>query len=176
MVSRSPSENFFDVLGLPAVYAIDRRVLEDAYLARAKKSHPDRVATADVAIQRAAQERTDLLNRAYRALRDPVARAEYLVALGGIDLDRSGPGGAPDPGQAFLIEMIERRDALDACRAKGEQALASFADEIEGEAETVLRRAVDALHANNTELAAQELVTVRYLKRLTEEIEGSLEG
>ena len=57
-------------------------------------------------------------------LRDGVRRAEYLVKLGGVDLDSSDPqSGAPHLTQAFLIEMIERRERLDEVRGAGEDGV-----------------------------------------------------
>jgi molecular chaperone HscB len=175
-----PSLDHFARLGLERRWAIDRNALEDGYLARSRVAHPDRFATADSATRRNAVESSSALNQAYRTLRDGVARAEYLVKLGGIDLDSSDPQtGAPHPEQAFLIEMIDRRERLAELRElsgrAGADALAALREEVEGEIDEVFDGAVAALDADDVRAAAATLVHRRYLARFLDEIDSALE-
>jgi len=169
--SRSASElDHFARHGLDRGFVIDREALERAYLERASQAHPDRVVGESSDVRRAAMEASAAINSAYRVLRDRVARAEYLVALAGVDLDSSDrQGGAPHPDQAFLIEMIERRELLE--DADGPR-LASLRDEVEAETEGVFDAAVAALAAGQTRQAALALVHRRYLKRFLDEIDA----
>lgn len=169
-----PASDHFAVLGLPRQYRVARDELEQRYLERAQAVHPDRFAHADTAVQRAIMERSAAVNESYRVLRDPVRRAEYLVKLGGIDLDSSDPAhGAPAMGTDFLVDMIERRETLEAARASGASALASLCRRIEDEAEDVFERALADIEAGRTRAAARLLVERRYLQRLLDEIEGA---
>jgi len=162
------------VLGLPPTHRIDRQLLERVYLERSASVHPDRFTGAAAAEQRQAMERASALNQAYRTLRDPVLRAEYLVKLGGIDLDSSDPHeGAPNPGQAFLLDMIARREQLDEARQAGTAALEHMRDQVEQEAHRAFERALEALEACETQRAAHQLVARRYLQRLLEEIDDT---
>ncbi len=183
-----PSHDHFARLGLARTWKIDRDALESNYLERSRLTHPDRFAAADSSTRRAAMEQSAALNEAYRVLRDPVARAEYLVKLGGIDLDSSDPHtGAPHPNQAFLIEMIERRDELD--DASPEQ-LAALRERVEEELDEVFSSAIAALQpraadealqpgradeANAGEIrrAAAALVHRRYLRRFLDELDAA---
>lgn len=169
--SRSASEpDHFARLGLDRGFALDREALENAYLERASQAHPDRVVGASSDIRRAAMEDSAAINVAYRVLRDPVARAEYLIGLAGIDLDSSDrEGGAPHPEQAFLIEMIERRDQLD--HASADQ-LAALREGVEAELDAVFDTALAALDAGETSKAALALVHRRYLQRFLDEIDA----
>ena len=173
-----PALDHFARLGLERGWRIDRDALEDNYLDRSSQVHPDRHASADAATRRAALEHSAALNEAYRALRDPVARAEYLVKLGGVDLDSSDPEtGAPHPEQAFLIEMIERRERLDEVAAAGDDAIAELRDEVDEEIEAVFNAALDALEADaasdqRARAAAAKLVHRRYLQRFLDEIDA----
>lgn len=111
------------------------------------------------------------INVAYRVLRDPVARAEYLVGLAGIDLDSSDRvGGAPHPDQGFLIEMIERREQLDALADADE--LASLREGVEVERDACFDAALGALAAGEFSQAALALVHRRYLQRFLDEIDA----
>src|SRR4051812_30048968 len=74
----------FAVLGVPARYAVDVADLEGRYKELSRKVHPDRFAKDDPRARRASLERTVQLNEAWRTLRDPVRRAEYLLKLSGV--------------------------------------------------------------------------------------------
>lgn len=170
-----PDLDHFARLGLPRQFSVDRDALEDHYLARSQVVHPDRHVDGDSATRRAALEHSSALNEGYRVLRDPVRRAEYLVRLGGIDLDSSDPQtGAPHPEQAFLIEMIERRERLEAVRQQGADALEDLRDDVDGERERVFAEVRGALASDDVRAAAAGLVHLRYLRRFLEEIDAAL--
>ena len=163
--------DYFGLLGLERRWRLDRGALERSYLERSQASHPDGFIGQDSGVQRAAMERSSQLNQAHRTLRDPVLRAEYLVKLGGVDLDSSDPRtGAPRPSQDFLIEMIELRERL----AEGEAA--AVREEIEARAEQSLDAAgVAALDRGAVAVAARELVARRYFQRFLDEVDASEE-
>jgi molecular chaperone HscB len=152
-------------------FEIDAEVLEREYLTRAVAVHPDRVATGTARDKREAMERAAEVNEAYRTLRDPVRRAEYLVRLGGIDLDSSDAvGGAPAMDQAFLVDMIERREAVAQAQEGG--GLDDLRARVEDELDDVLDDAVDKLKAGDLAGAARGLVARRYLQRLVDEMDS----
>lgn len=163
-----PSLDHFARLGLARGWKVDRDALERGYLERSRRVHPDRFVGADSATRRASVEHSAAINTAYRTLRDPVARAEYLVKLGGVDLDSSDPQtGAPHPGQEFLIEMIERRERIDELGNGGREAVR---DEVEAEIDEVFDRALAALERGDVRAAAAALVHRRYLDRFLSEM------
>lgn len=167
--------NHFVGLGLEPAYDLDLGLLERNYLALAQQHHPDKVAGGTVAERRSAVERSGAINEGYRVLRDPVRRAEYLCRLGGVDLDSSDAAtGAPAMPQSFLMEMIDRREALAESRAKGPSAMDALRDGVEREQEAALDRAAAALRAGEIRDAAVALVERRYLQRLVDEIDGEV--
>jgi molecular chaperone HscB len=169
----SPSD-FFAVLGLLRQFDLAAEAIEREYLARAAAVHPDRFVGGGSAQQRQAMERSSAVNEAYRTLRDPVARAEYLVKLGGIDLDSSDPQtGAPAMDQLFLVDMIERREAVAEAREGGDAALDDLRARVEDERDAVFDRAVAQLSAGDVGPAARSLVARRYFQRLIDEIDGA---
>lgn len=176
MVSPSPSEpaasDYFAALGLPRRFDIDREALESVYLQRAQQLHPDRFSGAPAGQRRRAMEASSALNEGYRILRDPVRRAEYLCKLGGIDVDSSDPvHGAPPMSQMFLVEMIERREAIGEAKQQGPASLDALRSRVDDEAEQVFDEALDALASEHVRPAAEALVKRRYLQRLLEEID-----
>ncbi len=167
------SPDHFARLGLEPGFRLDRDALERAYLERAAAAHPDRVATASSELRRAALEDSAAINAAYRVLRDPVARAEYLVLLAGIDLDSNDrERGAPHPEQTFLVDMIERRETL--AELGGDAAgLEALRERVEGERDELFAAGLDALARADTRAAALALVHRRYLQRLLDEIDAA---
>ncbi len=74
-----PTEDYFSVLGVPRQFDVDVGALERRYRELTRKLHPDRFARADARARRASLGRSVQLNEAWRALKDPVRRAEYLL-------------------------------------------------------------------------------------------------
>src|SRR5277367_4056111 len=86
MSSDSP-QNYFTFFSLPPKLAIDTVALEKAFYALSRKLHPDRFAGKSAAEQEAALRESSLLNDAYRTLKDPIARTEYLLKIEGVELE-----------------------------------------------------------------------------------------
>ena len=79
--------NFFTLFALPRHLHVDLTALETAFYAQSRKLHPDRFAARPEAEQEAALAAASDLNDAYRTLRDPVARTQYLLTLEGVELE-----------------------------------------------------------------------------------------
>ena len=80
-------QNYFEFFSLFPKLTIDTAALEKAFYAQSRKLHPDRFAAKPLAEQEAALAASSQLNDAYRTLRDPIARTEYLLSLEGIQLE-----------------------------------------------------------------------------------------
>jgi molecular chaperone HscB len=79
------SQDYFALFGLPRRYRCDVAQLDAAYRALQRGIHPDRYAAAGEAERRLALQSSARVNEAYRALKDPVSRGQYLLSLQGID-------------------------------------------------------------------------------------------
>jgi molecular chaperone HscB len=82
-----PSMDYFAIFSLPPHLVIDTPALEKSFYALSRRLHPDRFAARPAAEQEAALAESSRLNDAYRTLRDPIARTEYLLKLEGIELE-----------------------------------------------------------------------------------------
>jgi molecular chaperone HscB len=79
--------DYFEIFSLPPHLTIDTAALEKSFYALSRKLHPDRFAARPPAEQEAALAESSRLNDAYRTLKDPIARTEYLLKLEGIELE-----------------------------------------------------------------------------------------
>jgi molecular chaperone HscB len=99
---------FFD---LPRTLKLDEAQLEADYFALSRRFHPDFFVTKSSEQQMLSLEKTSALNNAYRVLRDPISRAEYLVELEtGVAFGESGE--ARQVPTELLVEVMEIRERL----------------------------------------------------------------
>jgi molecular chaperone HscB len=103
--------DYFDVFGLPRTLAIDPVMLETTFHNLSRKYHPDYFTTAPQADRLQAVRMTALINDAYRTLRNPIRRVEYLLALEGFK-----PDGSKVP-QALLMEVFEINEQMEEFKA-----------------------------------------------------------
>lgn len=95
--------DYFAFLGLPRRLELDEVALEREFYSLSRKLHPDRFSQASAREQAWSLEKTSQLNDAYRTLRDPIARTEYLLSLEGVRLDEQSKV-ATEQARAFGVE------------------------------------------------------------------------
>jgi molecular chaperone HscB len=78
---------YFEIFSLPAKLMVDNAALEKSFYALSRRLHPDRFAARSAEEQAAALGESSRLNDAYRTLKDPIARTEYLLKLEGVELE-----------------------------------------------------------------------------------------
>ena len=122
--------DYFEALGLARRLQLDEAELQKAFYARSREWHPDRFAQKSAAEQQLALDTTALINDAYRTLRNPVKRAQYV--LGPVE-----PGKNEVPPE-LLEEVFELnmaleesdRPQLEAARTRFETMLAKGNEEL----------------------------------------------
>jgi len=87
--------------------------LEQKFLQLSWKLHPDNFVNASVEEQADSLKRSSALNDAYRVLRDPVARVEYLLEIEGARKEGEQKQQAPPE---LLEEVFELNESLDELR------------------------------------------------------------
>jgi molecular chaperone HscB len=137
------SQDYFALFGLPASYSFDPAELDAAYRRLQTEVHPDRFASAGDDERRLALQSSSRVNEAYRALRNPVERASYLLSLRGVDaLSETDTALSPE----FLEEQLECREAMsEAVAGRDVEAL------------TALRKTVEQRAAELEHTLAEEL-------------------
>jgi molecular chaperone HscB len=79
--------DYFSFFGLPRKLNVDLAALESEFYALSRKLHPDRYSLARLDEKEWSLEKTSQLNDAYRTLRDPISRTEYLLKLEGVHFE-----------------------------------------------------------------------------------------
>jgi molecular chaperone HscB len=116
--------DYFSVFGLPRKLWIEMGELEQKFLQLSWKLHPDNFVNAPEAERDASLKRSSELNDAYRTLRDPVGRVEYLLDLEGERRDGEKKQQAPPELLEEVFELNESLDELREARADGGDVVA----------------------------------------------------
>jgi molecular chaperone HscB len=116
--------DYFTFVGLPRKLNLDPADLERRFRDLSRQFHPDFFYNASPAERRASLERSSYLNDAYRTLKNPVARLEYLLEVEG--LAPKGPQEASKAVPPALLEEVfalnEELDEIRDARAGGAPA------------------------------------------------------
>jgi molecular chaperone HscB len=198
------SKDYFALFGLPRHLQVDTAALEKAFYAQSRRLHPDRFAAKPAEEQEAALAASSQLNDAYRTLREPMARTEYLLGLEGIAMEeqsRAASDAAKATGtakkqvappdlleEAFELNMqLEEmkmdpdpgvRAELEAVAAKFTAMLAETQVQLEG-LWTKWDAAVDADDAAGRDAAKAAMVALlnrrSYIRNLVRDVRAALE-
>ncbi|MCC4799901.1 co-chaperone HscB [Enterovibrio norvegicus] len=162
--------NHFELFGLSSQFDLDGSSLSSQFRELQRRFHPDKFATASeqerlLAVQKAAQ-----INDAYQTLSDPVRRAEYLLALNGLEL-RDETQTMQDP--EFLMQQMEMREALEDIADSNEPdvLLFDFEEKTVAIHQSLLIELKDALNSAQWETAAVLVRKLKFLVKLKQEIE-----
>lgn len=167
--------DLFAVLGFPRDLAVDRDDLERRYHAVARAVHPDRHQTATARERELSLAASAAANRAYRTLRDPVARARYWLELYGDPLAADN-NRVPPALAATVFEVQERLEALAAAGPDG-AALRAEVTTLRGDLAARVQGLTDGLVAAGREsLAALKarVSEVAYLNTLLRDVDRAL--
>lgn len=166
-------KNYFDLFGMPATFDLDVADLAVRYRELQRRFHPDRFASASAPERRLSVQLTAQVNAAFQTLKDPVARARYLLGMQGVE---TGEDTDTAMDTNFLMEQMELRESLAEAREAADRHV---------RLETLRRRVdkefeerSDLLHtylAENAERARQQarnlVREMQFLQKLAHEIE-----
>ena len=109
----SQSLDFFAFFEIPKKLWIEMEGLEKKFLQLSWKLHPDNFVNATEMERELSLKRSSELNDAYRTLRDPVGRVEYLLGIEGARKEGEKKQQAPPE---LLEEVFELNESLDELR------------------------------------------------------------
>jgi molecular chaperone HscB len=159
----------FQTLGVEPVFSLDLALLEQRHRDLSRALHPDRFAGRPASERRQALSRAIEVNQAFRTLRDPLQRAEAMLArLGAVHGQESKV--QPDPD--FLMKIMELRELLsDARRAADLSRVSELAARVKADESRSRTLLAELFASRPLELEAVErrLGELRYLKRFLDE-------
>lgn len=133
--------DYFTCFGFPRRLSIDQQQLESKFYELSRAFHPDFYQNKSGEEQTISLGNSAMLNTAYRTLRDPIQRAEYLLDLeaGAVKDIRTTP-----PADLFE-EILELQDTLDEFRAsdRTSDAAATLRTQLQSERATLEQRQRD---------------------------------
>jgi molecular chaperone HscB len=167
----------FETLGVEARFDLDLAALEKRHRELSKTLHPDRYASGSGAERRMALGRAIDVNAAYRTVKDPIKRAEALLARAGLDVGETREPKAPP---ALLMEMMEAREELsDAAGDEQLERVTELGGQMRERQRAIvgeLGRGFAAAEGDRERLTAllPKLGELRYVRRFLEEV-GAIE-
>jgi molecular chaperone HscB len=166
-------KNYFELFDLPTAFDLDPVDLAARYRELQRRFHPDRFASASEPERRLSLQLTAQINAALQTLKDPVARARYLLGLQGVD---TGEDTDTAMDTAFLMEQMELRESLAEARDAVDRhaRLASLHQRVdeEFEARSTLLRNRFMENSEPARRQARNLVReMQFLQKLAHEVE-----
>jgi molecular chaperone HscB len=152
--------DFFQVFNRERGFQVDLPALEVEFHRLSRKLHPDRFARASQQERAWSLAGSSLLNDAYRTLKDPVSRTEYLLKLEGAEIGEENAGrdrkGQKDPSRVpadLLEEVFELNMQLEQMRI--ERMSGERDSSLESDLELARTRFEGLLAAVDDDLGAQ---------------------
>ena len=110
---QNPETGYFEFFGLEPRLALDTKTLETRFYELSRQLHPDRYGRRPEQERQYSLEATAILNDAWRVLRDPVERAEYVLDQSGFHIAEQRSADVPPE---LLEEVFELNMALEELR------------------------------------------------------------
>jgi len=168
-----PHTNHFGLFGLPQMFAIDMAQLDLSYRKLQSEIHPDRFAAGSATERQQSLQWATHANEAYQTLKDPLARARYLLSLRGVDTQEESNTAMP---AEFLLQQMEWREAVEEAQAAHDlDALDALLRELRRDTDALqdgLRIALD--ERRDDMQAAQAVRKMRFLAKVRDEIEQAI--
>ena len=162
--------NPFALFDLPVAFQVDSALLNERYLALQKSLHPDNFSAASAQEQRLAMQKSAEINDTLRILKDPIARADSIIALNTGEQENPEEKSNKDIG--FLMQQMEWRETLENIEnRKDTDELTAFAQEINQIRHAILSELSTALDAQQWDIARAITDKLRFIKKLQAEIE-----
>ena len=162
--------NPFALFDLPVAFQVDSALLNERYLALQKSLHPDNFSAASAQEQRLAIQKSAEINDALRILKDPIARADSIIALNTGETEN--PEEKSNNDIDFLMQQMEWRETLENIENRQDtDELTAFAQEINQIRHAILSELSTALDAQQWDIARAITDKLRFIKKLQAEIE-----
>ncbi len=180
-----PTPDYFKFFDLPKRLSVDTGDLQQRFYRLSRLLHPDRYTRGPSTERQFSLEATAILNDAYRTLRDPVARAEYVLKENGFEMAEQRSKDVPPE---LLEEVFELNMALEELRGGDEDArgpleesrkkFLDMRDDVDARLQALFKRhdaAKDGQEAEEILLDIRSLLARRrYIRNLVDQVQKEL--
>ncbi|KAF2231553.1 Co-chaperone Hsc20, partial [Viridothelium virens] len=176
----SPPPNYYDLFrttfpsGAPpsSPFTTDVRQLRREFLQLQARAHPDLHSGAD---KSRAEATSAYINEAYKTLREPLLRAQYLLRLRGVEVANDETAKVGDDDAELLMRVLELREGVEAAESEEEvEAMRGENEERIRESERVLAGCF--AEEGRLEEARREAVRLRYWVNVRESLDAWEKG
>ena len=100
--------DYFSFFSLPRRLNLDTATLEKQFYTLSRKLHPDRFTAKPAAEQEEALRQSSQLNDAYRTLKDPILRTQYVLSLEGVEMEEQSKAAT----EAARTSGVQKKQAI----------------------------------------------------------------
>ena len=176
-----PPSDYFVLFGLKPRLAISPDELQKTFYALSRALHPDRFVRRPEREREYSLEASSVLNDAWRTLRNPVARGEYVLKQNGFDIGEQRSKNVPPE---LLVEVFELNMAIEEVRGGDESArpqldvaranFGKMLGDVDSQLETLFRK-WDETQSRDDLAAIRALLNRRkYIQNLVSEVDALL--
>jgi molecular chaperone HscB len=173
--------DYYELFGIPHGLNLSLDELQKRFYELSRQLHPDRFMQKPEAERLRALDMSSALNDAYRTLKDPIKRAQYLLTLEGFDIGEQRSKDVPPEllEEVFELNMAleEMRGGDDSARPHLEQAEKNFAGMLTASDQELatLSAKYDAAASRDVLVQIRNILNRRkYIQNLVSEVERTL--
>lgn len=162
----------FDTLGVEARFDLSDEEIDERHRALSGALHPDRYAGKPAGERRLALDKAIAVNSAWRLLKDPIRRAEALLARSGV---ATGEGVEPKASPELLMDMMEVRETLAEARAQRNLGrIGELAADMRQREQGIIAKIAAAFDGDAAKLSSIVPLVgeLRYVRRFFEELDA----
>ncbi|MBM7074305.1 co-chaperone HscB [Shewanella sp. 202IG2-18] len=164
--------NYFELFGFPVDYSIDNAQLSERYRDLQRAVHPDKFANSSEQQKRLAVQKTAQINDGFQTLKNPIRRAEHMLALRGLDISHDT---STVKDRMFLMQQMEWREALEEIRDQNDphQAVDHLRMSFSEHQKSINASLVNSLTSMTEEdnnFAADQIRKLKFMTKLEDEL------
>jgi molecular chaperone HscB len=170
------TSDYFQLFDLPQSFEVDKTSLMQRYREMQQAVHPDRFVNSSDHERRLSLQYATFINEALRTLKDPLARARYLLQLRGIEWDEEQSTLSDNQ---FLMQQMELRESLEEIGSQDdpERAVTALIDEVASLFKDNEKQLIELLASQQQEdwmKAKTQVRKMQFLRKMQSEAEGVL--
>ncbi|KAI8367534.1 HSCB C-terminal oligomerization domain-containing protein, partial [Radiomyces spectabilis] len=145
-------------------FDVDVKSLRRNFLKLQQTAHPDSFSQASQREHKYAEIQSSIINKAYNTLKNPLARAQYLLAMRGVEVEESESLHNPE----LLMEVMEVREALE--EAANDEEVEQIKQENDVKLQETAQHLSQAFNNNDYDVAKDYMIQLQYWENIRQAI------